>query len=93
MEGIRSMKRLLLALAFVASYLPDTGRLCLTGASVEDHEGVNEDGRLCGRWRRMETTGAAPEEGEWFRFVAISVGAAQEGGSARGTLIYGDVLR
>ncbi len=81
-------------IATVDSYDADTSRLCLRGDGVEDQEGDVEDGILCGTWRRTQGTGSMPQQGDRFRFVSLSAGAAEgpEGQRAT-TVIYGDVVR
>lgn len=81
--------------ATVESYDQRDGRLCLAGESVEGHEGVGEDGQLCGTWRRTERS-ELPEQGDEFRFVSVVVdqpppGEEREDGPF--TIIYGDVVR
>lgn len=78
----------------VESYDRNSLRLCLSGETVEEQEEVNEDGQLCGRWRR--SAGATdPEVGQQFRYVTIRTSDAPEGEDAelsRQVLIYGDVV-
>lgn len=80
--------------ATVASYDDGDGRLCLVGETVEDQEGVDDSGRLCGTWRRTEGSGI-PEPGEEFRFVSVLVDTPPDGerASTPATIIYGDVVR
>lgn len=89
--------------AVVDSYDPTNGRLCLTGDTLTDQEGVGEGGRLCGTWRRSEGAARLPEPGDDFRFVSVEVSRppvdeggdeeedAQDGSATR-TVIYGDVV-
>ncbi|HSE70730.1 MAG TPA: hypothetical protein VLA97_08220 [Nocardioidaceae bacterium] len=80
--------------AVVDSYDESTGRLCLTGDSVEDQDGVTEDGRLCGLWRRTEGERTLPEQGDPFRFVSVVVDSGPDDtDEVSGTVIYGDVVR
>jgi hypothetical protein len=82
--------------ATVQSYDTSSGRLCLTGETIEDQEGVTDDGILCGTWRRTEGSRDVPEPGDQFRFVSMVVDASREGevGDAGPiTVIYGDVVR
>lgn len=82
--------------ATVTSYDASTGELCLTGETIQDQEGVDQDGRLCGQWRRMETSATTPEAGDPFRFVSMVVETTRESASTEPTpvtLIYGDVVR
>jgi hypothetical protein len=82
------------ATATVASYDTGTGRLCLGGDGVQDQDGLDADGRLCGTWRRAGSS-STPREGERFRFVTVSAGGSGDsaGGDGPVTVIYGDVLR
>ncbi|NYG56127.1 hypothetical protein [Nocardioides perillae] len=79
------------ATATVTSYDPGTRALCLSGDAAAQAEGADDEGVLCGTWRR--TPGQdAPREGDTFRFVSVSTaddpGVADD--RAR-VLIYGDV--
>ena len=81
--------------ATVESYDERDGRLCLSGDSVSEQEGVTEDGLLCGTWRRAWRSGQVPEQGDELRFVSVVVdqpppGEAREDGPF--TMIYGDVV-
>jgi len=78
----------------VESYDRSTGRLCLTGEAVADQEVADDNGVLCGVWRRSLSS-PVPAAGENFRFVAVEGGEPPEGESARrvaDVLIYGDVV-
>lgn len=76
--------------AVVESYDRNSGRLCLSGAGIEQQEGTIEDGVLCGTWRR--TVGSTvPEEGDRFRFVSLS-GEDTPVGEDATTVIYGSVV-
>jgi hypothetical protein len=83
--------------AVVESYDQRNGQLCLRGESVADQEGQpEEDGLLCGTWRRSVGDNTLPEPGDEFRFVSVVVdrpppGEAPEDGPF--TVIYGDVVR
>lgn len=79
--------------ATVDTYDPGSDKLCLSGDSIGDQEGVTEDGVLCGTWRHTDGT-AFPQEGDAFRFVSMVVDASHEGESGGGpvTVIYGDVV-
>lgn len=82
--------------ATVESYDERDGRLCLTGDSVSQYEGVGEDGLLCGTWRRTERGGQVPEPGDEFRFVSLVVDQPPSGEDREDgpfTMIYGDVVR
>jgi hypothetical protein len=84
--------------AVVESYDPANGRLCLSGETLSDQEGVTEDGRLCGTWRRSEGGTRLPEPGDEFRFVSMLIGGPTDDGSGADddrrhrTVIYGDVV-
>lgn len=81
--------------ATVESYDPGSGRLCLTGETIQSQEGA-EDGELCGTWRRTEGSGTVPEPGDEFRFVSMVVDPPDDDTPADAeptTLIYGDVVR
>ncbi len=80
--------------ATVQSYDEATGELCLSGDVIEDQEGVAQEGRLCGRWRRSQGA-EAPEPGDSFRFVSLVVEGTREAeteDSTPVTVIYGDVV-
>jgi hypothetical protein len=81
--------------ATVASYDDRDGRLCLSGDTVADQEGVGDNGLLCGTWRRSVGDSDLPEEGDEFRFVSVVVDqppAGEENGEGPFTMIYGDVV-
>ena len=82
------------ATATVASYDTSTGRLCLGGDGVQEQDGLDQDGELCGTWRRAGSS-STPQEGQRFRFVTVRAGGTEDSGSTGGpvTVIYGDVLR
>ncbi|MEO5851557.1 MAG: hypothetical protein ABIQ15_03510 [Nocardioides sp.] len=78
----------------VESYDSGSRRLCLTGDGVADREGADDEGGLCGTWRRS-LDAAAPKVGDDFRFVTVQGAAPPEGTNAErvaGVLIYGDVV-
>jgi hypothetical protein len=82
------------SVATVADYRSDTGRLCLRGDAVADHEGA-EDGRLCGTWRRTRDAGPVPQQGDRFRFVTMTAEGPDAGvprDQSPVILIYGDVV-
>lgn len=79
----------------VASYDRSSRELCLSGDTVEDQEGVTDDGRLCGTWRRSDGD-SIPAPGDQFRFVSMVVDASREGesgGAGPVTVIFGDIVR
>ncbi|HET6626818.1 MAG TPA: hypothetical protein VFG63_10555 [Nocardioidaceae bacterium] len=80
--------------ATVESYDPGSGRLCLTGDTVDDQEGKTEEETLCGTWRRSEGS-TFPQPGDRFRFVSMVADASRKGESGGGpvTVIYGDVVK
>jgi hypothetical protein len=80
--------------ATVESYDDGDGLLCLVGETVQDQQGVDDQGRLCGIWRRPQGSGT-PEPGAEFRFVPIVVDAPPEAETAPtpSTILYGDVVR
>lgn len=78
----------------VESYDAGSGRLCLTGDSVADRDGADDEGVLCGVWRRS-LKATVPEVGDDFRFVSVRGAEPPEGtGEVRvaGIVIYGDVV-
>lgn len=82
--------------ATVQSYDEDSGELCLTGEAIGDQEGVIQERRLCGRWRRTQNNNTTPERGDEFRFVSLVVEGSRPSASEEPTpltLIYGDVVR
>lgn len=77
--------------AEVSSYSPSTQELCLSGETIEDQDGADEDGKLCGTWRR--TSGSTtPSKGDKFRFVSVESDGKGDGDKEQQTLIYGDVI-
>lgn len=81
-----------LTTATVASFDDDSDRLCLAGDEVKGQDGLDEQGRLCGTWRRPDTSGT-PRVGERFRFVTLHGGSTASDGDQPVTVIYGDVVR
>ncbi len=82
--------------ATVQSYDAETGRLCLAGEGIEDQEGVTTQGRLCGRWRRTQSSETTPEPGDRFRFVSLVVPGPSRSETDEPdpvTVIYGAVER
>ncbi len=72
----------------VVSFDSDDGMLCLGGDGVKDASGVDDNGRLCGTWRR--STGArTPAAGDRFRFVSVVDKSVTKGST---TVIYGNVV-
>lgn len=82
------------ATGVVESYDRGSGRLCLTGDGVADRDGTDDEGVLCGVWRRS-LNASVPEVGDDFRFVSVRGAEPPEGTSderVAGVLIYGDVV-
>ncbi len=82
--------------AVVDSYDQSDGRICLSGETVNDLEGADEAGGLCGVWRRSVGDDVLPEPGDQFRFVSVVVDQPPSGQDAENgpsTMIYGDVVR
>jgi len=76
--------------AEVASFDRQDARLCLEGEAIAEHEGVDDEGRLCGTWRR--TPGSqVPKEGDTFRFLSVSTSGEIDGRDETQVVIYGDV--
>ena len=78
--------------ATVASYDEGSDRLCLSGDGVHEQQGLDDQGRLCGTWRRADAS-STPEAGDRFRFVTLSGGSTGSDGDRPVTVIYGDVVR
>lgn len=78
--------------ATVFSYERSTSKLCLEGESVEDEDGVDEDGVLCGTWDH--SSGAIrPKKGDTFRFVTRDTSGVKGSEPRDEIVIYGTVLR
>lgn len=81
--------------AVVESYDRADGRLCLTGDAISAEAGADDEGRLCGTWRRSVGDRTLPAEGDEFRFVSVEVGrppAGEDGEDGPLIVIYGDVV-
>ena len=79
----------------VTSYDASNQELCLEGDTLEEQEGVADDGTLCGFWRRTEGSSSTPEPGDEFRFVSLVTNSPDEPVEDEVgpvTLIYGDVV-
>lgn len=77
--------------ATVVSYEKSSSRLCLEGDSVEDEDGADEDGVLCGTW--SHSAGAAtPSKGDTFRFVTQDTTEVKGSEPRDETVIYGTVI-
>jgi hypothetical protein len=77
--------------AQVVSFDPDGARLCLEGEAITDQEGVDDQGRLCGTWRRTPSS-PVPRKGDDFRFVSVATSGEVDGRTQRQVVIYGDVV-
>lgn len=78
--------------AKVVSFTPKASILCLSGESVEDEPGTDEDGVLCGTW--SHSAGATvPREGDRFRFVSLDTSDVKGTEPSIKTVIYGTVVR
>jgi hypothetical protein len=75
----------------VVSFDSATSRLCLEGEAIEDQEGVDPEGRLCGTLRRTPNA-QVPREGDEFRFVSVSTSGELDGRTEQQVVIYGDVV-
>ncbi|KQT94487.1 hypothetical protein ASG49_06345 [Marmoricola sp. Leaf446] len=78
--------------AQVASYDADDQRICLTGATVEDLPGSDDEGRLCGSLRRTPSS-AVPREGDTLRFVSVATAEQVDGEPRQSVVVIGDVVR
>lgn len=81
--------------AEVASYDPGTRRLCLEGDGIDGQEGAVVDGKLCGTWRRTASDQVAPQPGDLFRFVSLTVRDSEQTtpeGQQPTTVIYGSLV-
>jgi len=77
----------------VTTYDRSSLELCLEGDTLDEQEGVAEDGTLCGTWRRTEGNNTLPEQGDHFRFVSLVTDTPDDSEDAGPvTLIYGDVV-
>ena len=82
------------ATGLVDSYDRGSGRLCLTGDAVADADGADDEGRLCGVWRRSLDS-PVPRVGDSFRFVTVLGPEPPEGtpaGRVPDVTLYGDVV-
>jgi hypothetical protein len=77
--------------ATVVSYEPGNQRLCLEGDAIEDQEGVDPEGRLCGTLRRTPNS-QTPAEGDEFRFVSVRTTGEDDGETKQQVVIYGAVV-
>ena len=77
--------------ATVVSFDSGKSELCLEGDAIEDQEGVDADGRLCGTLRRTPNS-QAPRKGDEFRFVSVRTSGEVDGKTEQQVVIYGDVV-
>ena len=62
----------------VVSFDSGKSRLCLEGDAIEDQEGVDADGKLCGTLRRTPNA-QLPRKGDDFRFVSVRTSGEVDG--------------
>lgn len=82
------------AIGVVESYDRSSNQLCLSGESAAAHEGADDEGVLCGMWRRSGGS-TRPTAGQDFYFVAVrtSEAPAEEAPElSQQVLIYGGVV-
>ncbi len=77
--------------AKVVSFDVSNSQLCLEGDAIEDQEGVDSDGRLCGTLRRTPSA-EIPRKGDEFRFVSVRTSDEVAGKTEQQIVIYGDVV-
>ena len=75
----------------VVSFDRNESRLCLEGEAIQDQEGVDEEGQLCGTLRRTPNS-QLPQEGDGFRFVSVRTSGEVDGKTEQQVVIYGDVV-
>ncbi len=75
----------------VVSFDSSKARLCLEGEAIQDQEGVDSEGRLCGTLRRTPNS-QVPRKGDDFRFVSVSTSGELDGRAENQVVIYGDVV-
>ena len=78
--------------ATVASFDDGSDQLCLSGDGITGQDGLDAQGRLCGTWRRPDSSDT-PRAGDRFRFVTLHGGSTASDGDQPVTVIYGDVVR
>lgn len=76
--------------ATVASFNERTSELCLEGDSLDDVEGLNEDGELCGVWNHSANA-VLPDVGDTFRFVSMDTSGVSGAEPESKVIIYGSV--
>ena len=77
--------------AKVLSFDSSKAQLCLEGDDIEDQEGVDSEGRLCGTLRRTPNS-QVPSQGDDFRFVSVRTSGEVNGKTVQQVVIYGDVV-
>ena len=75
----------------VVSFDAVNNRLCLGGDGLKGLTGVDDQGHLCGLWRRTSAS-VTPSKGSTFRFVSVSDQDTSADASGHRTVIYGDVV-
>ena len=75
----------------VVSFDTDKALLCLEGVAIQDQEGVDPEGRLCGTLRRTPNA-QLPRKGDAFRFVSVRTAGKVDGKTEQQIVIYGDVV-
>ena len=77
--------------ATVVSFDSADERLCLEGDAIQDQEGVDSAGQLCGTLRRTPNS-QIPAEGDEFRFVSVRTTGEDDGETKQQVVIYGAVV-
>jgi hypothetical protein len=77
--------------ATVVSFDSSKSRLCLEGETIEDQEGADPEGKLCGTLRRTPTS-EVPRKGDQFRFVSVRTSGELDGRTEQQVVIFGDVV-
>ncbi len=77
--------------AEVVSFDSSKSTLCLQGDAIQDQEGVDQDGKLCGTLRRTPNA-QTPRKGDEFRFVSVRNSREVDGRTDEQIVIYGDVV-
>jgi hypothetical protein len=75
----------------VVSFDPAGSKLCLEGDAIQEQEGVDANGRLCGTLRRTPSS-VPPHKGDQFRFVSVRTSGTVNGRTQQQIVIYGDVV-
>jgi len=75
----------------VVSFDASESRLCLEGDAIQDQEGADADGKLCGTLRRTPNA-QLPRKGDAFRFVSVRTSGKVDGKTEQQVVIYGDVV-